>query len=583
MSVKIFRFNRRVKNLRSYLPILDVLKLYRREDFGHDAVAGFVVGVITIPQAVAYALLAGLPAEAGLYVCLVPMVLYSLLGSSRQLVVGPVAVAALMVAATVSEYAPSQSDEYLGITTALCLLSGAFLLLLRASNMGGIVNLLSHPVIGGFINAAAILIIVSQLSAFTGIEGDNGSNPVAAVMSLAERMGELSVDTTVLGAASLAALIAMQRYLVPLLNRLGANLRTSHPIGKLGPMFVASGGILAVWLLDLGGSVATVGPVPSGLPGFTLPPFDPELWLDLTPPAALIALVAYVESFSVGTTIATRQRQRINGNQELIALGVANLGAAFTGAYPVAGSFSRSSVNYQAGARSPVSSLVCAVIIVVTLLYLTPVIALLPHAALAAIIIVSVVGLMDWKSLRHYWQFYPQDAVTHVATIIGVLAFDVETGLIVGVVLSILFFVRRSSKPHIAVVGRVGDGTHFRNAKRYDVQIDPTIALVRVDENLFFANANQVENKLMKAIVRRPDTRHMVLVCSSINMVDASGVEMLLRVNDSFRELGIKLHLSDVKGPVLEQFEASHFTLELSGSLFFNADQAMRDLTAREA
>jgi SulP family sulfate permease len=306
------------------------------------------------------------------------------------------------------------------------------------------------------------------------------------------------------------------------------------------------------------------------------------LWQQLFPFSLSIALVAYVESYSVGATLANRARTRVNHHQELIALGAANIGAAFTGAYPVAGSFSRSSVNYQAGGRTTISSLVCMVVIVITLLFFTPLFERLPHAALAAIIIISVIGLMDFGSLKRQWEFYRRDAITQGITFVTVIVFGVTTGLLTGVIFSIAFFIHRSSKPKVTVVGRVDGGGHFRSTRRHSVETKSHIAAVRVDENLYFANASQVENKLIKTVQRRPDTKHLILVCSSINLVDISGLEMLYRLNQNLQAAGVDLHMSDVKGPVMNQLDACDFVSQLTGSVFFSADQAMTDLSQQE-
>ncbi len=580
----ILAFELRVKNWRSYLPILDVIRDYQRLDFHHDLVAGLVVGMITVPQAIAYAFLAGLPPEAGLYACLVPMVIYAILGSSRQLVVGPVAVAALMVAAAVGEYAPAYSDAYLGITTVLSVQAGIILWLLRLSNMGGAVNLLSHPVIVGFVNAAALLIIISQLGPLMGIPSDPGLNPLDRLIQYGATLDRLNPTAVAVGLGSGAGMWLIHRHLTTALGLFGIDLPKDHPISRLGPLIVAVAAIAAVWAGELHSAfdVAVIGEIPGGLPALTLPPFDWDLWLNLLPTSTMIALVAFVESFSIGTTLATRQRTRVNSHQELIALGAANIGAAFTGAYPVAGSFSRSSVNFQAGARTQVSSLVCAVVIMLTLLFFTPLFTLMPHAALAAIVIVSVLGLMDFTSIRTHWKVHRDDSITQLATLITVLAFGVETGLITGVALSIAFFVRRVAKPHIAIVGRIRDSEHFRATRRHDVETFAHVAAIRVDESLFFANANQVENKLLKIIQRRPGTRHVLLVCNAINMIDVSGLEMLYRMNQNLERMGITLHLSEVKGPVMAQLEATDFIMTLHGTVFFTTDQAMRDLSERD-
>ncbi|MAT83586.1 MAG: sodium-independent anion transporter [Gammaproteobacteria bacterium] len=573
----------RVKNWQSYIPIVPTLARYRRDDLSHDIVAGIVLGVITVPQAIAYAFLAGLPAEAGLYASLVPMVIYAVFGSSKHLVVGPVAITALMVAAAVGEYAPRYDQSYLGVTTVLCLQAGIFLWLLRLSQMGGLVNLLSHPVITGFVNAAALLIIISQLPALTGIGPGDALDPYHQLLNLARRVDELNPAVVAVGIGCLLGLWLVRRYSVALLRLLRADVEDDHPVRRTGPMVVAAlaAVVVAVWNLDAELGVAVVGQIPSGLPELTRPPFHWQLWTDVAPVSAMIAVVSYVESYSIGTTLATRERTRVNSHQELIALGAANIGAAFSGAYPVAGSFSRSSVNYQTGARTQVSALVCMVVIVLTLLFFTPLFARLPHAALAAIVMASVVGIVDLMSMRRHWRIHKEDSLTEFATLATVLAFGVETGLITGVALSIAFFIRTSSRPHIAIVGRIPHTEHFRSARRYDVETFPHVAAIRIDENVYFGNANQVESKLLKIIQRRPGTRHVLLVMSAVNLVDVSGLEMLYRLNDNLAAMGIKLHLSEVKGPVMEHFEATDFTMRLTGSVFFTTDQAMRDLAER--
>ena len=290
----------------------------------------------------------------------------------------------------------------------------------------------------------------------------------------------------------------------------------------------------------------------------------------------MIAIVAYVESFSVGSALASRQRKRVNSHQELIALGAANLGAAFTSAYPVAGSFSRSSVNYAAGGRTPIASLAAALVILIALMWLTPLFQFLPHAALAAIVIVSVVGLTEFKDLKTHWRFYRLDVMTHIVTLVSVLAFGIETGLLTGVCVSILLFIRRSSRPQITIVGRLGDSTHFRNIERYEAETRSKVVAVRVDESLYFANANRVEDRILKIVETNAEAQHILLVCSSINFIDTSGLEMLRRVNESLRLVSVKLHLSEVKGPVMDRLVETAFAKEISGQMFFTTDEAMQ-------
>ena len=363
-------------------------------------------------------------------------------------------------------------------------------------------------------------------------------------------------------------------------------LRGEHPLTRTGPLLVAIVATVAVSVFDL--DIGAVGSVPTGLPGLTVPVFDAALWLDLAPNAALIALVAYVESYSVGKTLASRQRQRIDGKQELIALGAANISAAFCGAYPVAGSFSRSSVNHAAGARTPISILVCAVIIVVTLLWLTPLFANLPKAALAAIVIASVAGLIDFRTVSNHWRFYHPDLLTHFATFGGVLFGGVEVGLVVGIGVAIVLFMRGSARPHIAVVGRLGDTPHFRNVERYEVRTWGHLVAARVDESFYFANADMIESRLAEVVERAevpddgdhaPRVEHLLIVMSAVNFIDTTGLEMLQRLTFRLARRGVMMHLCEVKGPVRDQLEHAAVNEWLSGQVFQTTDDAFNALT----
>ncbi len=561
------------------VPLVPLLRGYRPEDFSHDLIAGLVVGMIAIPQAVAYAYLAGVPPQSGLYACLVPVLLYSVFGSSRDLVVGPVAVAALMVASTVSAYAPKFSDEYLSITTIISLQVGLILLALRVSRMGGLVHLLSHSVISGFVNAAAILIIISQLPAFTGIQPDGDSRPLTVLGGLAEHLSGVGGETISYGALSLILLVLFPRFLPRVSGWFGYRMSPDHALTRVGPVLVAVLAIVAVTLTDSTTSVATVGAVPSGLPNIHAPPFDLELWRSLLPSSAVIAVVAYIESYSIGASLAARKQRRVNSHQELIAIGAANVGAAFTGAYPVAGSFSRSSVNFHSGGRTPVSSLTSGVVILFVLLFLTEIISNLPQAVLASIVIVSVLGLMDFRSGLKHWPVGRDDTLTAHATFLLVLFMGVEVGLLAGVALSIAFFMRASARPRITQVGRLENSESFRSVRRYDVETCPHVLALRIDESIFFANAAQIEDKILKRVQGRQDIRHLLLVCSSVNSVDITGVQMLLRLNANLVRSGVAFSLCDVKGWIKAQLDVLGVTDQLSGKLFFSADQAMKYLS----
>ena len=561
----------RAARLATYIPLLAIARGYRSDDLPHDLMAGLVVAVVAVPQGMAYAYLAGLPPEVGLYASLAPLVVYAVLGSSRQMMVGPVAIAALMVAATVSGHAPAYSQRYADIAVVLSAQVGVFLLLLRLGRLGGLARLLSHPVVGGFVNAAAILILVSQLAAMVGVGAGPGANLGAQTAALVQALPGLNPVAVAVGTASLGLLWIVRRHTATLVPKLG----NGHPLSRAGPMVVAVCATAATALFGL--NLDTVGTVPAGLPTFGAPLFDLALWRDLAPNAALIALVAFVESYSVGKTLAARELRRINGNQELIALGAANMSAAFSGAYPVAGSFGRSSINRAVGARTPVSALVCAAAVAATLLWLTPLFTHLPKAALAAIVIAAVWELLDFRALRHHWRFHRPDAATHLATFAGVLVLGVEGGLLVGVAVSLALLLRASSDPHIAILGRVGKTPHFRNVARYETRTWPHLVAMRVDESMHFANADQIETRLAAA-TRDAAVRHLVLVMSAVNFVDVSGLEMLRRLTAQLENADVSLHLCEVKGPLRDQLEHADLADWLTGRVFQTTDDAFNAL-----
>jgi SulP family sulfate permease len=561
-----------------WIPLVQSLKDYTREDFSRDLSAGVVVGMVTVPQAVAYAYLAGLPPQAGLYACLLPMLIYACLGSSRHLVVGPVAVAALLVAAAIAQHAPDYGNAHLMISSVLCLQVGLIMLALNLFKMGGLVTLLSHPVITGFVNAAALLIIVSQLPAITGISIDQTSSPLLQVSALLKSVDGLNATTLTIGFTALLFLLCSKTLIQRLLTLVGL-LGDDHPLTKTGPLWAALAGILCVSTLGLSGATETVGTVPQGLPTLAWPSMDLALWLALLPSAAVIAVITYIESYSIGATLAAKEREQVRPNQELIALSAANIGAALSSAYPVAGSFSRSGVNYAAGARSPVSSIICAIIIVCTLLFFTEAFVDLPKAALAAIVMVSVLNLIDLDSWRKNWSSYRQDCWTEWATAVGVLALGVEVGLLFGMLLSVAFFLRGASNPVITQIGRLGDSEQFRSAKRYSVTLHHHVLALRVDENIFFANATQIEARVVGRALRRRGTQDVVLACGSVNRIDSTGLTMLLRVSRTLADAGIHFHLSEIKGHLMQALSPTNLAENISGEIFFSNDEAMRTLT----
>ncbi|WP_272003327.1 SulP family inorganic anion transporter [Roseovarius sp. ZX-A-9] len=565
-------------SLARYLPILDWGRRYDRGQFYGDMIAAVIVTVMLIPQSLAYALLAGMPPEAGIYASIAPIVLYAIFGTSRALAVGPVAVVSLMTAAAVGNIAESGTAGYMTAALTLAFLSGAMLVALGLFRLGFLANFLSHPVIAGFITASGILIAASQLRHILGIEG-KGHTLIEILQALWNNVGETNVITLILGVIATAFLFWVRGGLKPLLRRAGLGPRMADIAAKTGPVLAIAGTTLAVWAFDLESrGVAIVGEVPQGLPPLTLPSFAPELLSDLFIPALLIAIIGFVESISVAQTLAAKKRQRIDPDQELIGLGSANLGAAFTGGFPVTGGFSRSVVNFDAGAETPAAGAFTAVGLALAAMFLTPLIYFVPKATLAATIIVAVLSLVDFSILKRAWTFSRADFVAVSVTILLTLFFGVEAGVSAGVITSILVHLYKTSRPHMAVVGRVPGTEHFRNVLRHEVETQPHVLSLRVDESLYFANARYLEDQLLRHAAEKPELTDVVLMFSAVNEIDLSALESLEAINTRLRDAEIRLHLSEVKGPVMDRLKRSHFLDELTGEVFLSQHEAIRRL-----
>ncbi|WPZ22531.1 sulfate permease [Sulfitobacter faviae] len=561
-------------SLSHYLPILDWGRRYDRGQFTGDMIAAVIVTIMLIPQSLAYALLAGMPPEAGIYASIAPIVLYAIFGTSRALAVGPVAVVSLMTAAAVGEIAQSGTAGYVTAALTLAFLSGAMLLALGLFRLGFLANFLSHPVIAGFITASGILIAASQLRHILGIEAEGHTLP-QILSSLWAHLGEVNVITLGLGLAATAFLFWVRGGLKPLLRRMGLGPRMADIGAKTGPVLAIVATTLAVWGFDLGArGVAIVGEVPQSLPPLTLPSFSPELLSQLFVPALLISVIGFVESISVAQTLAAKKRQRIDPDQELIGLGSANLGAAFTGGFPVTGGFSRSVVNFDAGAETPAAGAFTAAGLALAALFLTPLIHYLPKATLAATIIVAVLSLVDFSILKRAWAFSHADFAAVSVTILLTLIFGVEAGVSAGVVTSILVHLYKTSRPHMAVVGRVPGTEHFRNVLRHEVETQPHVLSLRVDESLYFPNARFLEDQLAQHAADKPDLTDVVLMFPAVNEIDLSALESLEAINTRLKDADIRLHLSEVKGPVMDRLKRSHFLDELTGEVFLSQHEA---------
>jgi SulP family sulfate permease len=560
------------------LPILQWGRTYDRDTLVSDAVAALIVTIMLIPQSLAYALLAGLPAEVGLYASVAPLVLYAIFGTSRALAVGPVAVASLMTAAAIGELAATGSPAYWTAAMTLALLSGLMLVTMGLLRLGFLANFLSHPVISGFISASGILIALSQVKTLLGVKASGQTVP-EMLGSLLPQLGSASGLTLAIGLAATAFLWWVRKGLKPLLRRAGLGPRLADLLAKAGPVMaiaVTTGLTWAMGWQEAG--VRVVGTIPQGLPPFTPPVFDAALWRELAVPALLISIVGFVESVSVGQTLAAKRRQRIEPDQELVALGASNVGAAMTGGFPVTGGFSRSVVNFDAGAQTPAAGVFTAVGILLASLFLTPALYFLPQATLAATIVVAVLSLVDFGIFKRTWAYSKPDFAAVAATLVITLLGGVEAGLVAGVGLSIVLFLWRTSRPHIATVGLIPGTEHFRNVARHEVLTDPAVLTLRVDESLYFANARSLEDHVNDAVAGRPALRHLVLMCSAVNAIDASALESLEAIDHRLKDAGIVLHLSEVKGPVMDRLQHTEFLRHLRGRVFLSQYQAIEAL-----
>ncbi|ETA53945.2 sulfate:proton symporter [Rhodobacteraceae bacterium PD-2] len=572
------------RRLTRSLPILGWARHYDRSTAASDLVAAVIVTIMLIPQSLAYALLAGLPAQMGLYASILPLVAYAIFGTSRTLAVGPVAVISLMTAAAVANLGLTDPAAIALAAGTLAFLSGLMLTALGLLRLGFLANFLSHPVIAGFITASGVLIAASQLKHILGVEAE-GHTLIGLTGSLLAHIGQTNILTLVIGSLATAFLFWVRKGLKPRLLAAGLPPRLADIGAKAGPVAAVFVTTLLTWALNLSGwgGVKVVGAVPMGLPPLTVPSFDPTLWSQLFLSALLISIIGFVESVSVAQTLAAKRRQRISPDQELIGLGTSNLAASLSGGFPVTGGFSRSVVNFDAGAETPAAGAYTAVGILVATLVLTPLLYFLPKATLAATIIVAVLSLVDFSILGRAWRYSRVDFAAVFATIALTLGFGVEAGVSAGVLISILLHLYKTSRPHVAEVGLVPGTQHFRNILRHRVLTRPDIVTLRVDESLYFANARFLEDYVLDRIARDPAPKHVVLMFAAVNEVDMSALETLEELNRRLAETGITLHLSEIKGPVMDRLKRSHFLDDLSGQVFLAQYDAWAALTAAEA
>jgi SulP family sulfate permease len=572
----------RTISISQYLPILRWGRDYDKAKLVDDSMAAVIVAIMLVPQSLALALVAGLPPQVGLYASIFGLSIYALFGTSNTLSVGPVAVLSLMTAAALAKLGISDPSQLVAAALTLAFLSGVFLLLLGLMRLGFMANFLSHPVISAFITASAIIIGLSQVQHLLGTTS-SGQNIIELLASLGGSVPEINWITLGLGLGSIAIIVWCRTGLASLLTKMGLGGRLVTSISRSGPVIVAllTGLLCYVFRLDQQG-VQLLGVVPAGLPGLTVPDFSLDLIRDLFWSAVLLSIIGFVESVSVAQTLAAKRREQIELDQELIGLGAANIAVSFSGGFPVCGGFSRSVVNFDAGAATPAAGLMTAVLIACVALLFTPILYWLPKVALASIIVVAVYPLLDFSTLGKSWQYSKADFVAVSITLFLTLLVGVEIGIASGVLASILMHLYKTSQPHVAVIGRVAGTEHFRNVERHDVETFDNILSIRIDESLYFANTRFLEELIFSLMAKKPKLEHVILMCTAVNAIDMSALQTLEKINQTLSEIGIKLHLSEVKGPIMDKLIKTTLLANLSGSNYLSHNLAVEDLKDHE-
>ncbi|MEQ1530369.1 MAG: sulfate permease [Methylococcales bacterium] len=564
-------------SLTNFLPILGWLKTYSRADFNGDLFAGIITAILLVPQGIAYAILAGLPPQLGLYASILPPICYALLGTSHTLSVGPASIAAIMIAGALQAPELSNLGDPLESALVLSAESGVILLMMAMLRMGGLVNFISHPVLTGFTSGAAILIIGNQLPQLLGLTSPSCK---ADLSCYADYFATINTSTLSLGATALFVLILFSKPLPWLLKKMHVKPALVTALSKCGPLLTVILATVAVSSFHLQDQhVAIVGPVPAGLPVFNFHFFNMEKWRLLLPYSAFITLIAYVESVAIAKVTANLRSEKIEPNQELIALGIANLAAGISGGMPVAGGFSRTMVNFSAGARTQMAMLIAAGILAFAVIFFSQWFADIPKAALAAIILVAITPLVKLKNIVHTWRYDRGDGVAEAVTLLGVLVLGIEEGISLGILLTIASHLRKTSQPHIAVVGRIANTEHYRNIKRHHVETWEHLLLLRIDESITFANINFIEEFVTLELKRQPGISHIVLILTSVSDIDATALDALEMLNHNLQTARIILNLSEVKGPVLDKLEKTDFLEQINpGRVFFRTEDAVKAL-----
>ena len=552
------------------------MKTYSGQVFTDDLLAAIIVTILLVPQCLAYALLAGLPPQLGIYASIFPLVAYALLGSSNYLNVGPTAVISLMTAASIAMIPPEARIVSAG---ALALLTGGMLIIAGFFKAGFIMNFVSRPVVSAYITGAALLIIFSQAKHILGVTVES-QTVFGMVGSLISQVSSAKPLAVVTGLVAIFLFILVRKGLPYLLVRSGLRAKWAKLIGRMAPIVIIVAFVCLSATLDFNGKggLSIVGDVPSGLPPLSFPNLSTPEYKNLLVPALVIAIVAFVDSTSTAQELASRKRNRVDTNKELLGIGASNAVAGLTGGYPINGSMSRSAVNFTAGGKTPLVGLLVAIFMALTALFLTPALYDLPLSVLAALIIVACLNLLDFGSIWRTWTYSRADGITALATFFAVLTLGVQWGVLAGVVLAMILHIRSSLTPHMPLVGRFKGTEHYRDAERFNVEIHETVKTLRIDDSLYYANARYLEDRVAKIVSEHPQMTDLILMCTGVSRIDASALSSLIEINKRLKGVAAKLHLSDLHSIVRERFYRSDFLEQLSGNVYLSQHDAMIDL-----
>ena len=551
----------------SIFPALKWLKTYHPTHFKADVVAALIVLAMLVPQGMAYAMLAGLPPVMGIYASILPMIIYAFTGSSTTLSIGPVAIISMMVFSALQPLFAVGSTAYIEAACLLAIMVGIISLILGLFRFGFLIQLISHPVIKSFIIASALLIALGQFKFLLDIPLQTNNIP-EFIGSLVNNFHHISFLSVGVSLAAISILVFLPKWV------------RSDFLNKTIPLLLVLSSIIVVYAFNLDQhGLKTVGIIPTGLPSFHFPTWNLDLVQKLLPSAFMIAMISFVESLAIAQATALQKRDDLNSNQELIALGLANIAAGINMGFAVSGSLSRTVVNSDAGAKTPMSGVMSSLLMIAVSLYFTSFFQNLPLTILAATIFVSIWKLVSFLPFFETWKYSKADGLAMWATFLGVTCIDISTGLVIGIILTFILLLWRISRPHIAVIGLVEGTQHFRNVSRYDVLTTETIASFRIDENLNFLNAHVLKGYIITELSHNPQIQHVVINCSSISNIDLSAVEMLEELNGELLQLGIQLHLSEVKSPVMDRLNSSRLINMLSGKIFLSHYQAIQTLS----